>query len=316
MATQIVEPLPTGFQLDEYRIDRKIGGGGFSMVYLAYNAEGEPVALKEYLPDGVVKRVEGGHVVPMSEDKERSFRQGMRFFFDEGRTLAHIRHPNVVRVLSFFRANETVYMVMKYERGKTLQRHIQEIGDEPMRESYLRGIFIRLLNGLREVHASRLLHLDIKPSNIYIRNDATPVLIDFGAARQALSGDPHTFTPMYTPGFAAPEQYSQRDRLGPWTDIYAAGASLYACLAKTPPPPANERLEDDKFQPAAQRLKGLYTEPFLELVDAMLRLNYLERPQSVFTVQKQLIAVAPIEKPSAPAPGLLSQIRDRLHWQS
>jgi serine/threonine protein kinase len=93
--------------------------------------------------------------------------------------------------LSFFRANETVYMVMKYERGKTLQRHIQEIGGEPMRESYLRGIFIRLLNGLREVHANRLLHLDIKPSNIYIRSDASPVLIDFGAARQALSGDVH-----------------------------------------------------------------------------------------------------------------------------
>ncbi|MBK6741739.1 MAG: serine/threonine protein kinase [Hydrogenophilales bacterium] len=311
MATQIVEPLPAGFLLDEYRIDRRIGGGGFSMVYLAYDGEGEPVALKEYLPDGVVRRNEDYSVAPMSEEKERSFRQGMRFFFDEGRTLAHIRHPNVVRVLSFFRANETVYMVMKYERGKTLQRHIQEMGDEPMRESYLRGIFIRLLNGLREVHASRLLHLDIKPSNIYIRSDATPVLIDFGAARQALSGDAHTFTPMYTPGFAAPEQYGQRDRLGPWTDIYAAGASIYACLAKAPPPPANERLEEDKFQPAANRLKGLYTAPFLELVDSMLRLNYLERPQSVFTVQKHLIAVTPIEKP-VPAPGILAQIRDRL----
>lgn len=311
MATQIVEPLPAGFLLDDYRIDRRIGGGGFSMVYLAFNAEGEPVALKEYLPDGVVRRNEDYSVAPLSDEKERSFRQGMRFFFDEGRTLAHIRHPNVVRVLSFFRANETVYMVMKYERGKTLQRHIQEMGDEPMRESYLRGIFIRLLNGLREVHASRLLHLDIKPSNIYIRSDASPVLIDFGAARQALSGDAQTFTPMYTPGFAAPEQYGQRDRLGPWTDIYAAGASIYACLTRTPPPPANERLDEDKYQPAASRLKGHYTEPFLDLVDSMLRLNYLERPQSVFAVQKQLIAVAPIEKPAA-SPGLLAQIRERL----
>lgn len=311
MATQIVEPLPVGFLLDEYRIDRRIGGGGFSMVYLAYDAEGSPVALKEYLPDGIVRRNENYSLEPVSEDKERSFRQGMRFFFDEGRSLAHIRHPNVVRVLSFFRANETVYMVMKYERGKTLQRHIQEMGGEPMRESYLRGIFIRLLNGLREVHANRLLHLDIKPSNIYIRSDASPVLIDFGAARQALSGDVHTFTPMYTPGFAAPEQYGQRDRLGPWTDIYAAGASLYACLVKAPPPPANERLEEDKYQSAVSRLKGVYTEPFLELVDAMLRLNYLERPQSVFAVQKQLLAISPIDPPAA-APGLLVQLRDRL----
>jgi serine/threonine protein kinase len=312
MATQIVDPLPAGFQLDEYRIERKIGGGGFSMVYLAHDAQDEPVALKEYLPDGVVMRNPDGSVSPLSEEKERSFRHGMRFFFDEGRALAHIRHPNVVRVLSFFRANETVYMVMRYERGKTLQRHINDMGEEPMRESYMRGIFIRLLNGLREVHANRLLHLDIKPSNIYIRNDATPVLIDFGAARQALSGDSMMFTPMYTPGFAAPEQYGQRDRLGPWTDIYAAGASLYACLLKAPPPPANERMEEDKYLPVAVRLKGQYSEPFLELVDSMLRLNYLERPQSVFAVQKMLLAVAPIAKPE-PTPGLLAQLRDRLH---
>jgi len=311
MATQIIEPLPNGFQLDEYCVERKIGGGGFSMVYLAHDARGEAVALKEYLPDGVVRRNPDGSVAPLSEEKERSFRHGMRFFFDEGRTLAHVRHPNVVRVLSFFRANETVYMVMRYERGKTLQRHIQEVGDEPMRESYLRGIFIRLLNGLREVHANRLLHLDIKPSNIYIRNDATPVLIDFGAARQALSGDNMLFTPMYTPGFAAPEQYGQRDRLGPWTDIYAAGASLYACLVKTPPPPANERMEEDKYQPVSGRLKGQYSEAFLDLVDSMLCLNYLERPQSVFAVQKRLLAVAPIARPEPP-PGLLAQIRDKL----
>ncbi len=313
MATQIVEPLPPGFRLDAYRIERKIGGGGFSMVYLARDEQGEAVALKEYLPDGVVRRNEDGTVCPVSEEKERAFRHGMRFFFDEGRTLAHIRHPNVVRVLSFFRANETVYMVMQYEQGKTLQRHIQVMAGEPMRESYMRGIFIRLLNGLREVHANRLLHLDIKPSNIYIRNDATPVLIDFGAARQALSGDNMTFTPMYTPGFAAPEQYGQRDRLGPWTDIYAAGASLYACLVKAPPPPANERLEEDTYVPVATRLRGMYSEPFLELVDSMLKLNYLERPQSVFAVQKLLLAVAPIAKAEEP-PGLLAQLRDRLHF--
>jgi serine/threonine protein kinase len=312
MATQIIAPLPAGFQLDDYRIDRKIGGGGFSIVYLAFDTMGEPVALKEYLPDGIVRRAEHGMVVPLSPEMEGSFRQGMRFFFDEGRTLAHICHPNVVRVLSFFRANETVYMVMQYERGKTLQRHIQEMGAEPMRESYLRGIFIRLLNGLREVHANRLLHLDIKPSNIYIRNDATPVLIDFGAARQALSNDGLTVTPMYTPGFAAPEQYSQRDRLGPWTDIYAIGASLYACLAKAPPPPAKERLDEDKFIPAATRLKGQYSEAFLELIDSMLRLNYLDRPQSVFAVQKQLIAVKPGDVPTE-APNLLAMIRDRLN---
>jgi serine/threonine protein kinase len=107
----------------------------------------------------------------------------MKCFFEEGRALAKLNHPNVVRVLNFFRANETVYMVMQYERGRTLQDYIQK-HQRRDRESFIRYVFTRMLNGLREVHAHKLLHLDLKPSNIYLRNDGTPVLIDFGAARQ------------------------------------------------------------------------------------------------------------------------------------
>jgi serine/threonine protein kinase len=251
------------------------------------------VAIKEYMPDGMVMRDDDGKVRPISEEKEKSFRQGMKYFFDEGRTLANIRHPNVVEVTNFFRANETVYMVMKYERGKTLQRHIHEMQGEPMREGFIRGVFIQLLNGLREIHSRRLLHFDIKPSNIYIRQDGSPLLIDFGAARQALLGE-QKYVPMYTPGFAAPEQYNQRDRLGPWTDIYGIGASMYACLARRPPPPANERLEEDKLTSVKKDFAGAYSNDFLELIDSMLHLAYTDRPQSVFSVQKRLIDLVPI----------------------
>ncbi|TCJ11812.1 serine/threonine protein kinase [Parasulfuritortus cantonensis] len=292
MAAQIPDPLPTGFQLGEYAIDRKIGGGGFSMVYLAFDPAGLPVAIKEYLPDGMVGRDGDGTVRPISEDKEKTFRQGMKYFFDEGRTLANIRHPNVVEVVNFFRANETVYMVMRYERGKTLQRHIHDLHEEPMREGFVRASFVQLLNGLREIHAQRLLHLDIKPSNIYVRQDGSPLLIDFGAARHVLLAD-QKYVPMYTPGFAAPEQYNQRDRLGPWTDIYGIGASMYTCIAKRPPPPANERLEEDKLGSAAKDFAGTYSPDFLALIDNLLRLPYTERPQSVFSVQKRLIELVP-----------------------
>jgi serine/threonine protein kinase len=212
-------------------------------------------------------------------------------------------------VLNFFRANDTVYMVMKYEQGKTLQRHITGL-EEPMRETFLRSVFIQLLNGLREVHAHKILHLDIKPSNIYIRADGSPVLIDFGAARQALSEDMLIVSPMYTPGFAAPEQYNQRDRLGPWTDIYSVGATLYACIVKSAPPPANERLEKDKLTPLSKSHATLYSRGLLELVDSMMRLNYTERPQSVFSVQKRLIAMA---QPSrSQKPSLFALIKERL----
>ena len=308
MAAQTTEPLTHGYHLGEYIIDRRIGGGGFSLVYLAFDAKGQPVAIKEYLPGGVVKRGEQGTVHPLSNDKESSFRYGMKCFFEEGRSLAGIRHPNVVRVVNFFRANDTVYMVMKYEQGKTLQRHIVGL-EEPMRETFLRSVSIQLLNGLREVHAHKILHLDIKPSNIYIRADGSPVLIDFGAARHALSQD-FMASPMYTPGFAAPEQYTQRDRLGPWTDIYSVGATLFACMTKMPPPPANERLEKEKLTPLVKSHAGIYSNALLELVDSMLRLNYTERPQSVFSVQKQLINMAQAAR--AQKPSLFALIRERL----
>ncbi len=309
MAAQIVEPLPHGYKLSEYIIDRKIGGGGFSMVYLAFDQAGQPVAVKEYLPGGVVKRGEGGTVHPISQDKQGSFRFGMKCFFEEGRALASIRHPNVIRVLNFFRANDTVYMVMRYERGKTLQKHITVL-QEPMRESFIRHVFVQLLNGLREVHTHKILHLDMKPSNVYIRLDGSPVLIDFGAARQALSRDVQQFSPMYTPGFAAPELYNARDRLGPWTELYAVGASMNACLARAAPPPADERLQKDKLIPASKAFAGSYSILLLDLIDSMLRLNYTERPQSVFTVQKRLIDMA--RRAETFKPSLISLIRERL----
>jgi serine/threonine protein kinase len=311
MAAQIPDSLPTGFLLGEYTIDRKIGGGGFSLVYLAFDQAGQPVAIKEYLPDGMVTRSESGAVKPISEEKEKYFRQGMKYFFDEGRTLANIRHPNVVEVTNFFRANDTVYMVMRYERGKTLQRHIYDMRDEPMREGFIRGVFIQLLNGLREIHARRLLHFDIKPSNIYIRQDASPLLIDFGAARQSVLGD-QKYVPMYTPGFAAPEQYNQRDRLGPWTDIYGIGASMYACVAKRPPPPSNERLEQDKLVPVAKEYAGVFSGDFLDLIDSLLRLPYTDRPQSVFSVQKRLIELVPAHA-KVVKPSLMEVIKQRLN---
>ena len=309
MAAQLTEPLAHGYHLAEYVIDRRIGGGGFSLVYLAFDIDGQPVAIKEYLPGGVVKRGELGTVVPVSSEKEASFRYGMKCFFEEGRSLANIRHPNVVKVMNFFRANDTVYMVMKYEQGKTLQKHITSL-EEPMRETFLRSVFIQLLNGLREVHAHKILHLDIKPSNIYIRADGSPVLIDFGAARQALTEDLLVASPMYTPGFAAPEQYKQRDRLGPWTDIYSVGATMYACIAKAAPPPADEREEKDKLAPVSKSFAGLYSRELLEMVDSMLKLNYTERPQSVFSVQKRLIAMAQAARSQKPT--LFAMIKERL----
>ena len=183
------QALTGGYQLLNYRIDRQISRGGFSIVYRAFDETGAPVAIKEYLPSSLVLRTEGDIVRASSAENLTSFRYGMKCFFEEGRALAKINHPNVVRVLNFFRANETVYMVMRYERGRTLQQQIQMQQDQ-MSERLVRHVFMHLLNGLREVHTHKLLHLDIKPANIYLRTDGSPVLLDFGAARQTLTTRP------------------------------------------------------------------------------------------------------------------------------
>ena len=298
MATQSPnQALPNGYQLNEYTILRKIGGGGFSIVYLGRDQAGQPVAIKEYLPGALVLRTEGSLIVQANSDENNNiFRHGMKCFFEEGRALAKISHPNVVRVTNFFRANDTVYMVMQFERGKTLQQHIQANRGN-IRESFIRRVFSQLLNGLREVHTHKLLHLDIKPSNIYIRLDGSPVLIDFGAVRQTLAQEESRLQPMYTPGFAAPEQYHNRERLGPWSDVYSVGASLYACLAGFPPQAADARLLNDKLASAQATWQGAYSDQLLQTVDACLKLNYMERPQSVFSLQKTLIDRSALEMP-------------------
>lgn len=310
MASQPNQALPNGYRLNEYTIVRKIGGGGFSMVYLATDDHNNLFAIKEYLPGALVLRTAGSVVVEANSEENRNiFRHGMKCFFEEGRTLAKINHPNVVRVTNFFRANETVYMVMQYERGRTLQQYIQTHRGN-IRESFIRRVFAHMLNGLREVHTHKLLHLDIKPSNIYIRQDGSPVLIDFGAARQTLNQEEVRLQPMYTPGFAAPEQYHNRERLGPWTDIYSTGASIYACLAGLPPQAADARLLNDKLTPAARAWAGEYSNQLLETVDWCMQLNYMERPQSVFALQKRLMDDSALQLGK---PSLLSSIKRSLN---
>lgn len=279
--------LPTGYQLQDYEIRKVLSSGGFSFVYLAHDSHKKTVAIKEYLPTSIAVRADGETVLPNGDDVAL-FRHGLKCFFDEGLSLAKIDHKNIVRVINFFRANETVYMVMQYERGKSLQDYI--LGQDALvSEKFIRRVFAELSNGLREVHTQKLLHLDIKPANIYIRLDGSPVLLDFGSARQALTENQAKIAPSYTPGFASPEQYYDRKLLGPWSDIYSIGATMYACITRTSPLSADQRIKKDLIMPALRVGKGLYSDALLMLIDKCLSLDYLERPQSVFSLQKSLL---------------------------
>ncbi len=300
MATSKNQTLPIGYMLQDYIITKVLSTGGFSFVYLAQDMNKHTVAIKEYMPTGLALREEGATVLLGNDDDAATFKHGLKCFFEEGLALAKIDHKNIVRVTNFFRENNTVYMVMQYERGKSLQDYILS-QPQPVNEKFVRRVFSELLNGLREVHTQKLLHLDIKPANIYIRLDGSPVLLDFGSARQTLTQAQSKLSPSYTPGFAPPEQYFERKQLGPWSDIYSVGASMYSCMMRSAPIAANLRVSADHLVPAVKVGKNIYSEELLKIIDSCLKLDYMQRPQSVFSLQKTLLEIIkplPIKKPS------------------
>jgi serine/threonine protein kinase len=257
-------PLPPDTVIGGYRVVRKLSAGGFGVVYLAVDNEGQQVAVKEYLPSSLAGRAPGELLPVVQPEKLSLYRLGLKSFFEEGRSLAQISHASVVSVLNFFRENETVYMVMNYLEGATLQDFIITAREHKM------------------------LHLDIKPANIFITDDNKAVMIDFGAAREVLSKEGNFIRPMYTPGFAAPEMYRRDSSMGPWTDIYAIGACIYACMQGYPPNDAPQRLEKDRLALALSRLRGVYSDNLIEVVEWCMSLDPLSRPQSVFALQKEL----------------------------
>lgn len=290
-------PLPPDTQIGDYRIVRKLASGGFGIVYLAHDAQGQEVAIKEYLPAALTTRSPGELVPKVAADKVSLYRLGLKSFFEEGRALTQISHPSVVSVLNFFRENETVYMVMNFLRGASLQEYVVlargKKHHKVLRESTIRSLFDEVLRGLRIVHQHKMLHLDIKPANIFITDEDRAVLIDFGAAREVLNKQASFIRPMYTPGFAAPEMYKRDNNLGPWTDIYAIGACMFACMTGQPPTDVPNRRDKDRLAMALARLRGVYSDNLLELVQSAMALDPMERPQSVFAFHKALINEPP-----------------------
>lgn len=288
MPSPACQPLPAGYRLEHYRIERQIAFGGFSMVYLAYEEGGAPVAVKEYLPLELTTRAAGEIAPRVAETDRADFNAGLKCFFEEGRMLSRLSHRHVIRVRDFFRANGTAYMVMTYERGRTLREHVRQHRG-PLPEAFVRATFLQVLDGLGEVHRNGLLHLDIKPANIFLRSDGTPVLLDFGATREAVGTA--RLMAVHTPGYAAPEQVRHAPGAGPWTDLYGVGASLYYCLGAESPAAAEARLSGAALQSAQQRWRGRYSPGLLRLVDDCLRLEPGYRPQSAADLRGALAAL-------------------------
>jgi serine/threonine protein kinase/HAMP domain-containing protein len=285
--------LPTGYRLHEYRIDSVLGQGGFGITYLAVDVNlNSKVAIKEYLPEQIAYRSQDVSVSPRASEYNETYEEGLESYLVEARTLATFRHPHIVRVARFFEANNTAYMVLEYERGKSLKSWWRSRAN--MSENKILELFAPLLDGLAVVHEAGFLHRDIKPDNIYVRDeDGTLVLLDFGAAVQAAAKDRSEAATVVTPGFGPIEQYVNGDQ-GPWTDIYAFGATLYWMISGKKPFEAPDRLGAEDPLPSAVSIgKGRYSEKFLQAIDWALKPHAKDRPRDVQEFRKVLYAEHP-----------------------
>lgn len=305
--TRNPKSLPPGTKLDVYVIKATIGTGGFSIVYTACNPEGETVLIKEYMPRQCASRLEDLTVTLTDTAQNDHFYQGRALFFQEASTLAMLRHPNIVRVTNFFSAHETVYMVMEYHKGENLQSYIKKRG-RGLSEQFLRTVFPPLLDGLAEVHAQGLLHLDIKPSNIHLRPGGKPLLLDFGAAHQILRSRQGQSGQVVSSGYSPVEQHKPKGYVGPWSDIYAMGATMRACIEGKRIQPAPDRYVADKLAPVASLYKKSYSPALLRAIDWAMEIDPLLRPQSV---AEFLDAFDTVEELGADKP-LLTRLSDHI----
>jgi serine/threonine protein kinase len=295
MKPQSAAPLPEGAEIGAYRILHALSSGGFSIVYLAYSEQsGECVAIKEYMPANRALRRPGDLVPRIRAEHLTAYKHGLAAFFEEARILAAIHHPNIVQVLELVRANETIYMVMQFIEGTSLEKHILGRRVEGriavLPEDFIVGAFARVLDGLQEVHSHKLLHLDLKPANIFLQLDGVPKLIDFGAARRTVGRDSGSVIPMFTPGFAAPEICERDGAVGAWSDVYGIGACLLACMSAKPPQEAASRAREDLVALALEILERSYSPQILSVTKACLELDPRARPQSARELFHRLMA--------------------------
>jgi serine/threonine protein kinase/uncharacterized protein YecT (DUF1311 family) len=279
MPVEHVNALPKGTQLNQYELVSVLGAGGFGITYMARDTSLDTlVAIKEYLPGDLAARRDDSTVTAKSTTSKGDFDWGLDRFLSEARTLAKFRHPNIVRVNQIFQANNTAYLVMEYAKGQSLEDALHA---GPLTEEQTKQMLAPILDGLQRVHEQGFLHRDIKPANIILRDDGGSLLIDFGAARQAMESRSRALTSIVTEGYAPLEQYHGTGHQGPWTDIYALGAVAYRCLTGSKPPSAAARVRNDPLVPIAVAAKNQVSSHFAAVIAAALNLDERLRPQSI-----------------------------------
>jgi serine/threonine protein kinase len=273
-----------------YILGRVLGTGAFAFTYLARTVDGnERVAIKEYMPRQLAGRIANSTLVrPDSKESRPYFDHGLKRFLQESEALKQFKHPNIVEVLAFFEANDTAYLVMPYYEAMTLADYVDTHG--ALQPDAATRVIISILDGLRHVHSTKVdgrrwTHRDVKPENVLLRADATPLLIDFGAARTEAINEKRKLSVVLTPGYAPPEQHVPVERSdGPWVDVYGCAATLYFTLTGENPvdalvrKDAVDRRQADPLRPPHQ-VKSTISRRLSHNVVRGLALDFRERPQ-------------------------------------
>jgi serine/threonine protein kinase len=312
-------PLPDATELSSYHIVRIIARGSSSFVYLAENKYKQLVAIKEYMPQKMFLRERAKLDIIIPPQHIREFRQYLKTFLSECRTLLLVTHPRIVRRIDFFRAHNTFYLVTNYEPGSSLKDFIRHRLYMKMRykkdslldaylcyrrhkkniigprqvigERLIKKICADVIGAVSAIHDREFLYLDLKPANIYLHSDGTSFLLDFGAARRVLEKNRKRLNWVYTRGFAAPELLRRQHAwMGPWTDAYSIGATIFACMCGYPPQSADQRGMKDSMPQAIKALRKLYSSDLLDLLEWCLHLDRKQRPQTMAVLQERLLA--------------------------
>ena len=321
--------LPGDHSLDDYEIRELLGVGTLGIKYVAFDRNlGKSVVIQEYLPGELATRT-GTSVVPKSSSHRADFEAGLSQFLEEGEALTGIDHPNLARVLRCLGANGTGYIVRDFVDGEILSALLKK--KAALSEEECAGLLFPILDGLEALHRNNLLHEDIGPDKIVIRENGFPVLLGFGqrqqvtTARKVFRAASRSSHVALRPGYAALEQYSQTGHLGPWTDVYGLAAVMYRCATGLTPPEAIQRALGDEMLPVSEAARGPYEARLLAGIDAALAIRAPERPQSVaawrralaspdrparatrMAARGQIFSPAPLEPDPVAAPPLPAQ---------
>lgn len=276
---------------ERYKIEEVIGAGGFGITYRAWDPLLQSyVAIKEYYPSGIATRsADSSKVcVPVGQE-QREYHRGRIRFLKEAQDVARFQsEPNIVSIYDYLEENDTAYMVMEYQHGCTLKQYIREHGGR-LDTDHILHICLSVLDALAVVHKAGMIHRDISPENIFICEDLTVKLIDFGAAKQVYLDGEQTMSVVLKPGYAPPEQYAKKDKQGPWTDIYALGATLYFAATGEKPEESFGRVLEDTIKPVCE-VNPEIPRAMSQVIMRAMSVKIEDRYQTVEAMREALLA--------------------------